>query len=223
VRAKDVNAGPTGSFPDHLANIYGMLFFAAYDTQHGYELRQSDGSEAGTVIVQDLEPGAASSTPSDITVAGDNLFFNATTTGVGRELWKLPSTTLDLHQANLTLIPITPFDPGARRTGTMVTNFSPIAATDVVLTMTLPSDRSFAALSPSQGTCSVVGSTLTCQLGLLPGSSTATITTRINPPPAENTLLLATVAAHEADLDMADNMLVINIWRPAVYLPYVSR
>jgi len=223
VRVKDINAGPSGSFPDHLANIYGTLFFAAYDTQNGYELWQSDGSEAGTVIVQDIEPGAASSTPSDITVAGNHLFFNATTTGVGRELWKLPITTLELHQPNLTLIPITPFDPGTSRTGVRVTNFSPIAATDVVLTLTVPAGLSFAAVSPTQGTCSVVDSTLTCHLGHLPGNSTATITTRINPPPAENTLLLATVAAHEADLDMADNTLATIIWWPQVYLPHLSR
>jgi ELWxxDGT repeat protein len=222
VRVKDINAGPTGSFPDQLATIYGMLFFAAYDTQNGYELWQSDGSEAGTVIAQDIEPGAASSMPSDITVAGNHLFFNATTTAVGRELWKLPITTLELRQPNLTLIPVTPFDPGASRTGVMVTNFSPIAATDVVLTMTLPSDRSFAIVNSSQGTCSVVGSTLTCQLGLLPGNSTATITTRITPQPVENTLLLATVAGHEADLDMADNSLAMIIWWPQVYLPHMS-
>jgi hypothetical protein len=139
----------------------------------------------------------------------------------------VPITTLELRQPNLTLIPVTPFDSGASRAGVRVTNFSPIAATDVVLTLTIPAGLSFTAVIPTQGVCSVVDSTLTCHLGRLPGNGTATITTRITPTSAENTLLMATlmatVAAHEADLDMDDNTLATIIWLPQVYLPQVSR
>lgn len=49
------------------------------------ELWWSNGTE--TTRLRDLEPGPGGSMPEDLTVVGDVLFFTATTTGKGRELW----------------------------------------------------------------------------------------------------------------------------------------
>jgi ELWxxDGT repeat protein len=68
----------------------GRLYFAADDGVHGTELWQTDGTEAGTRLVQDVAPGGASSYPEELTVAGDRLFFSADDGSTGRELWVLP-------------------------------------------------------------------------------------------------------------------------------------
>jgi ELWxxDGT repeat protein len=46
-----------GSYPRHLANVNGTLFFAANDGTRGYELWKSDGTSTGTVLVKDIRPG----------------------------------------------------------------------------------------------------------------------------------------------------------------------
>src|SRR5207253_1263052 len=59
---------------------------------HGYELWQSDGTASGTVLVGDINPGSASSSPSDLTNVNGTLFFAADDGSHGAELWVLPST-----------------------------------------------------------------------------------------------------------------------------------
>ena len=58
------------SNPSHLTSIDGTLYFTANDGDHGQELWKSDGTEAGTVMVKDVNPGDASSLPSGIVKAG---------------------------------------------------------------------------------------------------------------------------------------------------------
>ncbi len=65
----------------------GLLYFVAGDAEHGHELWRSDGTAAGTFRIADLQPGAASSAPQELTAAGDRVFFTADDGEHGRELW----------------------------------------------------------------------------------------------------------------------------------------
>src|SRR5262249_18091383 len=47
-----------GSRPSALTSFNGNLYFMASDGIHGTELWKSDGTEAGTMLVKDLQPGA---------------------------------------------------------------------------------------------------------------------------------------------------------------------
>jgi uncharacterized repeat protein (TIGR01451 family) len=56
------------------------------------------------------------------------------------------------------------------------TNFGAAAATGVKVTDTLPAQVQFLSATPSQGSCSVSGSTVTCTIGTLTLTQAATVT-----------------------------------------------
>jgi ELWxxDGT repeat protein len=92
---KDINATiftPHSSRPGQLARIGDTMFFAAERRDSGRELWRSDGTEAGTVLVKDIAPGAAGSSPAWLTRIGDTLFFAAFDPATGAELWRTDGT-----------------------------------------------------------------------------------------------------------------------------------
>lgn len=96
VMVKDI-APSTGypvssSSPDHLTDTGGRVFFAASDDVHGRELWRSDGSRAGTVLVEDVRPGPGDSNPSSLAAAGRTLSFSADDGKHGAELWTSDGT-----------------------------------------------------------------------------------------------------------------------------------
>ncbi len=71
--------------------LSGTLYFAGQDEINGgagRELWRTDGTVQGTVLVADVDPGAAGSDPRYLTASGATLYFSANTTGLERELWK---------------------------------------------------------------------------------------------------------------------------------------
>ncbi len=74
---------------NNLTNVNGTLYFTASDGTNGYELWKSDGTEAGTVQVLDINPGTASSYPSDLTYVNGKLYFSADNGKDGRELFSI--------------------------------------------------------------------------------------------------------------------------------------
>ncbi len=86
---KSLRPGSGDSYPFRLSDVGGALFFTARDGTHGRELWTSDGTEAGTVLVEDLYRGAEGSNPEWITDVGGKVFLSATSRATGRELWML--------------------------------------------------------------------------------------------------------------------------------------
>jgi ELWxxDGT repeat protein len=97
VLVKDINTNTSylagDSFPYHLTNVNGTLFFTANDGTHGDELWRSDGTAAGTVMVRDINPGNASSSPSNLTNVNGTLFFTAVDGASGDQLWESNGTS----------------------------------------------------------------------------------------------------------------------------------
>lgn len=78
-----------------MAEIGGLLFFAANDGSSGLELWTSDGTEMGTDLFLDIAPGYDFSQPGLFTEVNGTFFFAADdgTGDHGRELWATDGTT----------------------------------------------------------------------------------------------------------------------------------
>jgi ELWxxDGT repeat protein len=102
---RDIRTGPESSLPVHddgvpellpqFGTAGGLAAFVADDGEHGFEVWVSDGTEAGTRLLVDLNPGAGSAVVVGQTAPplfrsvelGDRLVFTASDGTVGRELW----------------------------------------------------------------------------------------------------------------------------------------
>ncbi|MCA9098915.1 MAG: hypothetical protein KDA36_11030 [Planctomycetaceae bacterium] len=95
VMVKDIQPGTSGSIfglDDSFRDVNGTLFFAADDGITGREIWKSDGTAAGTVLVNDIFPGVSSSYTGLPIVVGDNYYFQAFTITDGFELWRTDGT-----------------------------------------------------------------------------------------------------------------------------------
>jgi ELWxxDGT repeat protein len=73
----------------YLTEVRGRLCFDGGDDTHGYELWRSDGTEAGTVPVTDIQYDDGWY-PWHLTGVNDMLFFTGDDGIHGGELWALP-------------------------------------------------------------------------------------------------------------------------------------
>jgi len=85
------NTGGIGTYP-FFTNVNGILFFVANDGVSERELWRSDGTDAGTVMVKDINPGSVSSVPWGLINANGTLYFQANDGNNGTELWKSDGT-----------------------------------------------------------------------------------------------------------------------------------
>ena len=67
------------------------VFFVADDGEHGCELWQTDGTSAGTKLVQDIVPGVQGSYPYSLTNVEGTIYFTADD-GAEVELWSSDGT-----------------------------------------------------------------------------------------------------------------------------------
>jgi ELWxxDGT repeat protein len=99
VMVKDIISGPADSNdPDkfQLFSNGNYLLFAARTPGSGVELYKSDGTESGTSVLMDINPGAPSSDPDYFHMYGNTVLFIAKTGDKGIEIWKTDGTTVQL-------------------------------------------------------------------------------------------------------------------------------
>ena len=91
---KDINTlpNPNAGTVTGIVEVGGMAFFSAEDVDRGQELWRSDGTLAGTVLLKDINPGPAFSSPAFLTNVAGTLFFSASDGTNGFELWRSDGT-----------------------------------------------------------------------------------------------------------------------------------
>lgn len=87
---------PSVNFPRSCKDMLAYnnkLYFSINNGSNGTELWSSDGTQAGTSMVKDINPGSASGEPQNFWVLNNTLFFTANNGTNGKELWKTDGTT----------------------------------------------------------------------------------------------------------------------------------
>jgi len=95
---KDINPGPDSSSVQLMTPFDGKIFFNALSGTLGQELWSTDGTANGTVLVKDIDPTmcgsyGCSGHPVDFRVFGSRLYFQASDSVSGAELWSTDGTT----------------------------------------------------------------------------------------------------------------------------------
>ena len=90
---KDIieNRQDASSGPSEILTVGEQIYFRAYESHLGWELWKSDGTEAGTVLVKDINPGVLGSFPYLLIELNGTLYF-AASSGVESGLWKSDGT-----------------------------------------------------------------------------------------------------------------------------------
>lgn len=86
----------SGNFsnPSALISAGKSIIFSAVDPIMGHELFATDGTEPGTFLLENLYPGFPSSTPNQLAVNGNELYFAGDHPNYGRELFRLDVANL---------------------------------------------------------------------------------------------------------------------------------
>lgn len=92
---KDINPGdkyamyPHAEDPSpHLIVVNDTIYFGADDGVHGLELWRSNGTEIGTSLVKDINPGSKNSNPRHFAAVSNILYFSAASGDLTNELWR---------------------------------------------------------------------------------------------------------------------------------------
>jgi len=82
----------SGSDASLLCRVGGIVYFRAFTLDTGYEIWRTDGTEAGTYLLKDINPGPQGSFPAQLTAVNGALFFAAFDGDHGTELWRSDGT-----------------------------------------------------------------------------------------------------------------------------------
>jgi ELWxxDGT repeat protein len=90
---KDINPGPDGSYIIHMTPLGNKAVFNATNSGSNFEPWITDGTEAGTFMLKDINPGVASgSSAGPMVVCHNEVYFSADDGVHGSELWKTDGT-----------------------------------------------------------------------------------------------------------------------------------
>ena len=90
---KDINVGPSYSNPSNFILFNNEVYFSALTKEKGKELWKTDGTEAGTVIIKDINAEENDGLSiSNFAVLNNKLFFFANDGTNGMELWESDGT-----------------------------------------------------------------------------------------------------------------------------------
>jgi ELWxxDGT repeat protein len=97
---RDLGAVGAHAQAQELTQVGDITFFTAHTAETGSELWRTNGTREGTVLVKDIDPGrttyedypARGSAPRYLTNVNGTLFFTASRSDLGRELWKSDGT-----------------------------------------------------------------------------------------------------------------------------------
>ncbi len=90
------NISLSDSMPLNITSVEDRVLFSADIPLEGRELWISDGTEAGTVQLGDINAGSQDSNPSDFIQVGSGVVFAATSSSQGRELFRTNGTNVQL-------------------------------------------------------------------------------------------------------------------------------
>ena len=95
VMVKDIYPGASSGYINYVQSppvvLNNLLYFVGTDPTNGAELWKTDGTAAGTVLVKDINPGAASFTAYSGIAFNGQLYFTCTVGGVS-QFWKTDGT-----------------------------------------------------------------------------------------------------------------------------------
>jgi ELWxxDGT repeat protein len=87
-RISDIYPGEWGADIYHITQVDSLLFFRAYEPDHGAELWSYSLNSATDHLVKDINPGASNSSfPDQLIAFHDRLYFSASDGVHGEELW----------------------------------------------------------------------------------------------------------------------------------------
>ena len=95
---KNIRSGTNPSSPSNFTSLGDILIFSAYGSS-GREPYRSDGTDAGTYIIDDLfsyDFGDISSNPSELIAFNDNVYFNAKNNENSDRLYKTDGNSVSL-------------------------------------------------------------------------------------------------------------------------------
>jgi ELWxxDGT repeat protein len=91
---QDINQTTDMLGPADLTALGSYAYFGGRGIDgEGTELWRTDGTTAGTVLIKEIMPGLAGSSPDNFTDVGGTVFFTAADGVAGYELWKTDGTT----------------------------------------------------------------------------------------------------------------------------------
>jgi len=93
---KDINAGADSSLEygkTYATVLNNEIYFSAFTAAEGWELWKTNGTEAGTVLVKNINPGSVDSNPTELVTFGNYVYFSADDGTNGIELWRTDGTS----------------------------------------------------------------------------------------------------------------------------------